>query len=41
MDKETDGHIAHKKSLALTTLRMTDIMEEEMDGHKARIGSLK
>jgi DNA topoisomerase IB len=41
MEKETDGHTAHNKSLTLTTLRMTNIMVEEMDGHKARIGSLK
>ena len=41
MEKETDGHTAHKKSLRLTTLRMTNIMEEEMDGHKACMGSLK
>lgn len=28
MKKETDGHTAHKKSLTLTTLRTTNIMEE-------------
>jgi hypothetical protein len=41
MEKETDGHTAHKKSLTLTTLRMKNIMKEELDGHKARMGSLK
>ena len=39
MEKETDGHTVHKKPLTLTTLRMTN-MEEEMDWHKARMGSL-